>query len=185
MLFPLAVRVAGENTAATPAGNPLTASETAELNPVSVAAMVSDAELLFATVKELALEVIPSEGTATISETVAVCFVEPLVPVMINVTLPAVAFEAAVSFSVLAPVPLTLAGVNAAVTPVGRPATVNATAELNPFCPVIERLTDPELPAVSVSELVVDATAKVGVGTTTAITCVAVKPPPVAVTVTL
>jgi hypothetical protein len=55
----------------------------------------------------------------------------PDLPVTVTLAEPAAAVALAVKVSVL--VVVAVAGLNAAVTPVGRPVTVRATALLNPF----------------------------------------------------
>ncbi len=184
VLLPLALSVAGEKADVTPAGKPLTESD-AEVIPLCVSETVSEPELLSGMVKEATLDVIASDGAATTSATVVVAFSEPLVPVMVSVEVLAEAVEAAVSFSALAVVPLTEAGEKTAVTPEGKPETVRTTAELKPFWPVNERLTEPELPGTSESEVALEETVKLGAGTTTEMATVAVMPPPVPVTVKL
>ncbi len=59
----------------------------------------------------------------------------PEVPVMVTVAVPSVAELAALSVSV--PGLVVLAGLNDAVTPVGRPDAARATAPVKPFCGVI------------------------------------------------
>jgi hypothetical protein len=55
----------------------------------------------------------------------------PLVPVMVTLALPAVAAEEAVNVTVL--VLVVEAGLNAAVTPDGKPVAENVTEPVNPF----------------------------------------------------
>jgi hypothetical protein len=52
---------------------------------------------------------------------------------MVSVELPAAVLAVVVAVSVELPVPLTDAGLNAAVVPVGKPLTLRFTAPLNPF----------------------------------------------------
>lgn len=69
----------------------------------------------------------------TVRVTLAVSIVEPLVPVTVMVTAPTLAVLVAVNVSVLPPDPVTEVGLKLAVTPAGRPLTVNATALLKPL----------------------------------------------------
>jgi hypothetical protein len=73
----------------------------------------------------------------TVSEIVALCVVDPEVPVMVTVAVPTVADEEAVNVSVEVALPPE-AGVtglveNDAVTPLGRPDALSVVAESNPF----------------------------------------------------
>jgi hypothetical protein len=183
VVVPLALSAAGEKAAVTPAGRPVTAN--ADVTPLCVAVTVTDAELLTGSVNELTLAVIASDGTETTNETVAVCLIDPLVPVMVKVWEPAAAVEAAVNLSTLTAVPLMLVGEKAAVTPLGRPAIVSATAELNPFCGVAKTFTDVELPAMTGNDVSDDASAKLGVAITSDSVTVCLRDPLVAVMVTV
>jgi len=90
-------------------------------------------------------------AAATVKPIVAVAVMLPDVPVTVKVAAPGAALEAAVNVRVevaeLAP------AVNDAVTPVGRPDTVIATAPVKPFCdaPVRVLLTAPPAETVSVA----------------------------------
>ncbi len=70
-------------------------------------------------------------GTATVSVTLSFAVWLPPVPVTVKVYVPAATVVAAVNFKVAVPEPgdAIVAGVNAAVTPVGAPVTVKATAD--------------------------------------------------------
>ena len=68
----------------------------------------------------------------------------PEVPVMVTVAVPNVAEAPAVSCSVLFLV--VLGGAKEAVTPVGRPVAVRATAPVNPFWGVMEMALFPPVP---------------------------------------
>lgn len=57
----------------------------------------------------------------------------PLVPVTVSVDEPATVVALVAMVNVVDPEPVTEVGLNVPVAPVGRPLTVNATAELNPF----------------------------------------------------
>src|ERR1700676_451424 len=65
--------------------------------------------------------------------TVAVCVSAPLVPVIVNVELPASVLEAVVTVSVEFPLPLRVVGLKAALAPIGRPLTLNPTEPLKLF----------------------------------------------------
>ena len=69
----------------------------------------------------------------TTSVTVAVWFRLPLVPLMVSEYVPAVVVDLVATLKVEAPEPVTDAGLNVPVTPVGIPVTLRLTAELNPF----------------------------------------------------
>jgi hypothetical protein len=77
----------------------------------------------------------------TVSAIVALCVVDPEVPVIVTVAVPTVADEEAVSVRVEVALPPE-AGVtglveNVAVTPLGRPDALSVVAESNPFWLVI------------------------------------------------
>lgn len=67
----------------------------------------------------------------TVSAIVVVCFVLPDVPTIVTVAAPVVAEELAVNVTTL--VLVAGFGLNAAVTPVGRPVVENVTLPLKPF----------------------------------------------------
>jgi predicted short-subunit dehydrogenase-like oxidoreductase (DUF2520 family) len=75
-----------------------------------------------------------------------------------------------------------LAGAKLAVTPVGNPLTVSATADLNPLAAVVNEI-DVVLPGVTVTLLALGASARLGATTVSEIVEVRVSPPPVPVTV--
>lgn len=72
----------------------------------------------------------------TTSVAVALCTKLPLVPVIAIVYEPAGVLVAVVTLNVEAPDPLTEAGLNVPVAPVGSPLTLSATAPLKPFEPL-------------------------------------------------
>lgn len=80
----------------------------------------------------------------TVKLTVAVCVNEPDVPVIVTVAVPVVAVLLAVRVSVL--VLVVLAGLNAAVTPDGRPEAVNATLPVKPLRSLTEIVLLPLAP---------------------------------------
>jgi hypothetical protein len=77
----------------------------------------------------------------TVNAIVAVCVVEPEVPVMVTVAAPVVALAEAVSVNVEVTLPFAggVTGLeeNAAVTPLGSPDALSVVAALNPFKLVI------------------------------------------------
>jgi len=75
----------------------------------------------------------PFPDVATVSVTVAVCTTLPLVPVIVNVELPAGVLPPVVTVSVELPVPVTVAGEKLAVAPVGSPLALSVTTPANPF----------------------------------------------------
>jgi hypothetical protein len=75
-----------------------------------------------------------------------------------------------VSVIVVVPLPVTLAGLNAAVTPAGIPLTENVTLPVNPFCPVTVTLYGVLLPAATLCEEGAAPSAKSGGSDTTRFT---------------
>ncbi len=70
---------------------------------------------------------------------------------MVTVAVPVVAVLLAVNVRAL--VPVVLAGLNDAVTPLGRPAAESATLPVKPFCGVTVTVLDPLEPCVTVKLL--------------------------------
>src|SRR5260370_20503247 len=90
----------------------------------------------------------------TVRIIVVVCLKSPDVPVMVTVTVPVVAVLLAVSVNVLLLVVEVVGlGLNAAVTPLGRPAADMLTLSLKPFCGVTVTVLRPLLPCVIVTLL--------------------------------
>jgi hypothetical protein len=77
----------------------------------------------------------PEEPTTVVIVrfTVTVFVNPPLVPVIVNVELPTIAPLVVVTVSVELPAPVTDAGLNTPVAPVGSPLTPRVTTPLNPF----------------------------------------------------
>ena len=72
---------------------------------------------------------------------------EPLVPVMVTVAAPEVALPDAASVStLLVPLVVVVAGLELAVTPLGKPPGVNETAPANPLRRVIVTVLVPLAP---------------------------------------
>jgi hypothetical protein len=118
----------------------------------------------------------------TVRSIVVVCAVPPDVPVIVTVAVPVVAVALAVNVSVL--VLVAGFGLNAAVTPVGRPDAANVTLPLNPFNGVIVIVLVAVLPSITVTEAGAAESVNAGV-TVSAIVVVCVRPPDVPVTVTV
>jgi hypothetical protein len=96
-------------------------------------------------------------GLVTVTDTVVVLVVLPLVPVMVTVAAPAAAELLAVNFSIEVTLPLaegvTEAGESDAVTPRGRPETLSDTAELKPLLLVTVMVLVPDAPCTIVKLL--------------------------------
>jgi hypothetical protein len=149
------VVLAGLNTAVTPLGKPeadkptlplkpfcgVTVMELVELAPWAIAKLLGDAE----SVK------LGTGSGFTVRETVVVFVKLPEVPVMVTVAVPVAAVLLAVSVNVL--VPAVLVGLNAAVTPLGRPEAAKAAMPLKPFCGVTVMVLVPLAPWVIVKLL--------------------------------
>ena len=175
---------AGTNTAVAPVGRPSAARVTTVTKAVRVRAMFVTLLVPRATdnAAGLTASVTPSPGV-TVSATVTVWFAAPAeVAVMVSVAGPSVALTAVVTTSDAA-VPVVLAGVTTAVTPVGAPVTANAIAPVR-FVRVIARLLLPVEPCETESVAGVATTANENAVTTSVCVAVtAVTPVPVALMV--
>jgi len=100
----------------------------------------------------------------TVNDRVVVCVSLPETPAMVRVDVPVVAVPLAVSVKVL--VVVAGFGLNAAVTPVGRPETVKATLPLKPFAGVTVIVLVPPPPCRMLTELGLALRLKSGPGTT-------------------
>jgi hypothetical protein len=110
----------------------------------------------------------------------------PEVPLIVTVTVPVVAVLLAASVNVL--VPTVLAGLNDAVTPLGRPDTDKLTLPLNPFCGLTVTVLVPLAPWVIARLLGVADSVKFGGAVTvreTLVVCDKLPDTPVMVTVTV
>ena len=87
----------------------------------------------------------------TVRESVVLLVKLPDTPVIITVAVPVAAVLLAVSVSVL--VLVALAGLNEALTPLGRPEADKLTLPLNPFCGITVTLLVPLAPCVTVTPL--------------------------------
>jgi hypothetical protein len=152
------VALAGLNDALTPLGRPEAVKLTLPVNPFcGVTVMVLVPLVPCTTVKLPGEDDSVKFGTGaalTVTETVAVLLRLPEVPVTVTVTVPVVAVLLAVSVSVL--VLVALAGLNDALTPLGKPKAVKLTLPVNPFCGVIVIVLVPLVPCTTVT-LVGDA----------------------------
>ena len=83
----------------------------------------------------------------TVKVTAVVCFKPPDVPVIVTVAVPVVAVSAAISVNVLEV--LAGFGLNAAVTPLGRPEAEKVTLPLKPYCGVTVIVLPPLVPCVT------------------------------------
>lgn len=99
-----------------------------------------------------------------VREMVVVFVSVPDVPVIVTVTVPVVAVPLAVSVNVL--VPVVLAGLNAGVTPLGRPDADNATLPLKPLSGFTVMALEPLAPCVMVRLLGEAESVKFGGGFT-------------------
>src|SRR5262245_4098436 len=120
---------AGLNVPVTPAGCPLMLQDTVSAKPpvrVTVNVVVPDAPAAMLRLVGLAASV---KSAAAITErfTVAVRVKPPLVPVMVTTNVPTAAVLVAVNVATLL-LPVADEGLNAALTPVGSPLAVKATA---------------------------------------------------------
>src|SRR5579872_6076450 len=102
-------------------------------------------------------------GAVTLSVSVTALFRLPDVPVIVTVAGATAAPVLAAKVKVL--VPVVLAGLNEAVTPVGRPEAVNATLPVNPFAGVTVRTVVPLPPCFTLNEMKEDVRPKLGAST--------------------
>lgn len=100
----------------------------------------------------------------TVKVRVVVWVTLPATPVIVSVDVPVVAVPLAVSVSVL--VVVVELGLNAAVTPLGRPVTLKLTLLLKPFSGVTVMVLVPLAPCRTVTELGLALRLKSGPGTT-------------------
>lgn len=96
-------------------------------------------------------EMVKFGSAVTVSVSVVEAVVEPLVPVMVTVAAPTVAVFDAVKVRVLPADPLTDAGLNEAVTPVGRPLALRATVPVKPLMALTVTLADALVPCSTVT----------------------------------
>ena len=159
----------GLKVAVTPVGRPLAESEIAELKPpATVVVTLEVLEPPRATeteVGEAETVKLAETGAVTVSETVVVCVTPPPVPVTVMEYVPVAVVEATVRVKVEVPDPGAAieVGLNAAVTPVGRPLADKATAASKPSTTAVVIVEAPLLPCTTDMELGEPAMVKVGV----------------------
>jgi hypothetical protein len=141
--------LAGLNDAVTPAGRPVAVKATVPLKPVCGATVIVALPVLPGATFTLGTEEESLKpGAAATAKAIAACAeIVPDVAVMVTVAGPTSAGAVALSFSVLAKLPL--AGVNVAVTPVGKPPTVRVGAPVKPFSGVTVMVLVPDPPCVT------------------------------------
>ena len=150
--FPGDAMLVGEKLAVTPLGNPVAESDTAPLNPPSVADVtVTLLGVPAVNVKLAALVLSEKLGAATVNATVLLRANPPPLPLIAIVALPATAFAAAVNVAVTGAPALAVAAENFTVTPLGTPLVDSVTGALNPPCAVTATLTVPDPPRPTVT----------------------------------
>ena len=93
-------------------------------------------------------------SAVTVRVSVVLAVVEPLVPVMVNVAEPTVAVLVAVNVSVVPAEPVTVDGLNAAVTPAGSPLMLRLMVPLKPLIDDTVTLSVAEVPCSTVAPVV-------------------------------
>jgi hypothetical protein len=141
--------------AVTPEGMEDAESVTAELNPLATVVVKFTppvAPIFTVTVDDAAASAKLGGGT-TVSETGAVCCMPPPLPVTLTAYVPPTALEAAANVTTELPLPgaARLVFDSVAVTPLGKPATLSATAALNPFVNVLVSVTGAVPPPLTVA----------------------------------
>jgi hypothetical protein len=124
---------AGLKETVTPVGRAEVVSVTLPVKPLFGVTVIVLVALAPSTTLSVGVEVAIEKdaGVATVTAILTAAVRLPDLPVTVTVAAPAVALALATKLKVLAVV--VLAGLNDAVTPLGRPETVRATALLNPF----------------------------------------------------
>jgi hypothetical protein len=176
---------AGLKAAVTPEGNPLAVRATLLENPPAGATVITLVALepRF-TVTDPGFGVRLKSGAATVSPTVVVWLRLPLVPVIVTVADPRVAVLLAVRVRLVL-LPVVGVGLNAAVTPVGKPLAVKATLPVKPPVRVMVIVLLPLPPRAMLTLAGLADSEKSGAATVKLIVVVCVSPPPVAVIVTV
>lgn len=135
MLVPLALSDEGAKFALTPDGRLLALSDTLPVSPPTKPMVIvlvgfdPDGNEIAAGEAEM----VKFGSAVTLRVRAVVSVVDPLVPVIVTVTLPTVAVLEAVNVSVLPAEPVTVAGLKLAVTPEGRLLTLSTIAPLKPL----------------------------------------------------
>ena len=180
------VALAGLKAAVTPVGNPPAVRLTAPVKPftgVTVMVLLPDVPCVTLRLAGAAPNVTlgaPFTVTLTVTEADNV----PAVPVTVTVVVPVVAASAAVNVTVL--VLAVVAGLNEAVTPLGRPDVVRATLPLNPLLGVTVMVSVALAPCATLSVEAEAANEKfAGAATVKVMATVALRLPDLPVTVTV
>src|SRR6185369_3266577 len=132
---PLAVTVLGLKPALTPEGSPLTLNPTVPVNPFTAVTVAVYGALPPAATDTLdgvtANE--KSAAAVTVRLVFAVWVRLPLVALTVRGYVPVDVPLVVVRVMVVGPLPVTVAGLKAAVAPAGKPFTVNPTVPVNPL----------------------------------------------------
>jgi hypothetical protein len=142
-----------EKTAVTPAGKPATEREMAELKPFSSAVVkVVLTELPPVTLRDAVVGDSVNVGVGIVTETANFAVWPPPVAVIVREYRPGTAEGLAVTFKADEPEPgdPMVADANAAVTPIGAPATDNVTADFRDALAVVVTLVCALLPTSKV-----------------------------------
>jgi hypothetical protein len=142
---------AGLNDTVTPVGRPVAVSATLPVNPLFGATVIVLVAPAPCKTLNDGVDVVNvnNAGGATVSAMAAVEVRLPDFPVTVTVAVPTAALAVATKLNVLALA--VLAGVKDAVTPAGKPETVNATDPLKPFAGTTTMAAVPVAPCNSVS----------------------------------
>ena len=140
------VVLAGLNEGVTPLGRPEADKLTLPLKPLSGFTVIVLAPLAPCVMVRLLgeAESVKFGGGLTVRESAVELDRLPDEPVMVTVAVPVVAVPVAVNVRVL--VPVVLAGLNDALTPVGRPDADKPTLPLKPLCGLMEMVVVPLAP---------------------------------------
>jgi hypothetical protein len=143
-------------------GKPDIVNAALPLNPLFGATVMVSVTLVPGTTLTVEVERVIEKfaGGITVKAIAAVAIKLPDFPVIVTLAAPTVALALAVNVSVLAAA--VLAGLNDAVTPVGRPETVNATIPLNPFAGKMAILAAAPPPSNTLTPVGVDRRLKDG-----------------------
>ena len=182
-------RLAGEKLAVTPLGMPVALSATVAVNAGSyVSVRFTDALAPCIMLADVALSARTNAGRGvTVNCTVVVCVTLPPFAVIVIDRVPNATVKPAVSFNVAVPDPGALRddGEKLAVMPPGSPVTLSATAALKLFVPFVVTVTDAVPPCATLAGPLVLSVRPGGGAIVTVTGKVLVRPPPVAVTVSV
>ena len=177
----------GAKLAVTPLGSPLTDNAIGAANPfIPDVVTIRGIDPPRATTTFVAVSVSANVGTITVTLIVCVLVSPAPTAFKVSVDTPPTAPDAALSVSLLLPVPgdATLVGANVAVTPAGCPLTDRAMADLNPPSADVETVMLVGLPATTVALVALGVIVKLGTVSVTPNVAVRVSPPPVPLMVT-